>query len=937
MTGAEEPTATAELLRHGNWVQAVAYAVVRDHQLAEDVRQEVFLAALEGKWSGAMLRKRWLSATSKNRALNIIRGRSRAEARDSKKPPTPPPANPSEIVEAIDAQKKILAALEVLSPKGKKVIYLRFFHSWTFAQIGKELGISEGAARVQTHRLLAMLRKKLEHKREDWLQCCMAAIGIRSLPKLAGALTGSIAAAAAVGILAVILNFPSTLALVGDGYSMEHSDALQVAEAKVEDQSQSEQSLDRVLHRQEIPRVAEPSHREAAPFPDPEAGFETIRGIVVHNRLPYPDAEIKVIHAGRYWTTRSDPKGKFVLEVYKNVSFTAVVYENGLYGQSNSFDGLVRIDLFELKDPSIFHLKIVDDETKKPMVGVAVDFIVAIGYWTGGHIQDLRHGLTLGSGISDHEGKVSMKDYPFHMTLAAKIDHPGFQTWLGNIHIWPSGGLAKLRKSGKGKSVQVNNSQGVGIEGAVVWAGYASKVGKKTDANGFIANHELLYRGSDKAIRTDEVVVQLPSGRFWSAGGWLSSGKQRPGCKSSEDRIEIEVNDAPIQVNFASPGGIPEGLKIEVARMDKRHAFHRDIVRRTVPIVVGNGITYRWHPVSNHQSTLIVDGCVGPDSWIVARDAKNKSYLGSAKVDGDQCTLDLKLAQVSVNLPPPPCSMDHEWVLHLEPENRGNLGIGDLTVIQAINGVFDGWVPQNEYRMFIAHRDGWGKSKLDHQFRVHEERSQPVTIGPNGLFGTIQPPTYEFYPVQLRINGIPSLGGWVVGNPIELDGMMAMKCNAKGEGLVRWIRFITPGELLTPPNGPVVSRGFLPSSGAVIPLTDGYPKVWDIRLATVELNLTSLPVQRKTKIDLQPLPQKANGDHADIPLDFSRDGLQGDITGRLGIGTSPILALPGEVTCKFQIPAGRYRFKIGDHWYTAKGGIELKGGGLYQLNPQIAD
>ena len=46
MTSADDPPTFEDLLRHSAWVQALARTLVRDADLAEDLVQETWLAAL---------------------------------------------------------------------------------------------------------------------------------------------------------------------------------------------------------------------------------------------------------------------------------------------------------------------------------------------------------------------------------------------------------------------------------------------------------------------------------------------------------------------------------------------------------------------------------------------------------------------------------------------------------------------------------------------------------------------------------------------------------------------------------------------------------------------------------------------------------------------------------------------------------------------------
>ena len=70
--------------------------------------------------------------------------------------------SPSERLARREEAARLFDALDRLSGDDKKIIELRNFESWSFAEIAREIRISEEAARQRWVRTLKRLRKMLE-------------------------------------------------------------------------------------------------------------------------------------------------------------------------------------------------------------------------------------------------------------------------------------------------------------------------------------------------------------------------------------------------------------------------------------------------------------------------------------------------------------------------------------------------------------------------------------------------------------------------------------------------------------------------------------------------------------------------------------------------------------------------------------------------------
>ncbi len=151
--------------RYGRLVYSLAYQVLQDHQLAEEVTQDVFTRVWQAATSFDPKKSRfttWLTSITRNRAIDILRRRrvrgltgpgeaelntaiTRADERLS----------PEYHLEALAVRE----ALRQLPPDQRQVIELAYFNGMTQREIAEHLNIPLGT--VKTRMRLAMM--KLRH------------------------------------------------------------------------------------------------------------------------------------------------------------------------------------------------------------------------------------------------------------------------------------------------------------------------------------------------------------------------------------------------------------------------------------------------------------------------------------------------------------------------------------------------------------------------------------------------------------------------------------------------------------------------------------------------------------------------------------------------------------------------------------------------------
>ncbi len=139
---------------------------VRDATLAEDLVQTTLLK-LHGarrSWRRGERLRPWVFGIAGHVRADWLRtqGRVQTDALDEEELPAPPSyPDPMAALGQRERTERVHAALDSLPESQRIVVHLHRFEGLGFAEIGRVLGISEGAAKLRAFRAYEELRKRL--------------------------------------------------------------------------------------------------------------------------------------------------------------------------------------------------------------------------------------------------------------------------------------------------------------------------------------------------------------------------------------------------------------------------------------------------------------------------------------------------------------------------------------------------------------------------------------------------------------------------------------------------------------------------------------------------------------------------------------------------------------------------------------------------------
>jgi len=300
--GSSAATPEQLLADHVEWVRRLARQLVRDAHAADDLTQDVCLAALEDRPEprGPHGLRAWLATVLRNRVHEGRRGAGRRRERESASARPEATEGVDQIVERVALERELVEAVLALDPPYRDTVLLRFFEGLAAREIAARMDTTVNTVNSRLARALAQLRQRLDRThgaRGAWALAWLPLVEApTTIPTLGGLLLN------AKLILAACLLVGATTAtwFLWQGSSTDASDAAREQRALASPSGPASELSDEQAGRGGRAQLAagtpvEPStaHDErSAPAP---TGLRRIRGRVLdHEARPVQDVELEL-------------------------------------------------------------------------------------------------------------------------------------------------------------------------------------------------------------------------------------------------------------------------------------------------------------------------------------------------------------------------------------------------------------------------------------------------------------------------------------------------------------------------------------------------------------------------------------------------------------------------------------------------------------------
>lgn len=163
------PLDEAFVLEHSGFVRELARALVFDVDLARDVEQQTWLAALRHAPRESHSARSWLAAVVRNNAFQLFRNRRRRTAREGAVAVNEDQglgdcAAPEEWLAREELRRQIVSAVDGLDEPWRSTLIRRYFDELTPQQVAERTGTSLETVRSRLKRAHALLRERLERR-----------------------------------------------------------------------------------------------------------------------------------------------------------------------------------------------------------------------------------------------------------------------------------------------------------------------------------------------------------------------------------------------------------------------------------------------------------------------------------------------------------------------------------------------------------------------------------------------------------------------------------------------------------------------------------------------------------------------------------------------------------------------------------------------------
>jgi RNA polymerase sigma-70 factor (ECF subfamily) len=145
------------------WIRRLAYAIVKDADVADDISQEAWLAARRSAPGDRPLRP-WLARVIRNLVKMQSRSDVRREHREAAVADDARAPAADELVDRVAMQRALADAVLALSEPYRSTVLLHYFEGLSSAEIARRLQIPDGTVRRRLKFALDELRAHFERR-----------------------------------------------------------------------------------------------------------------------------------------------------------------------------------------------------------------------------------------------------------------------------------------------------------------------------------------------------------------------------------------------------------------------------------------------------------------------------------------------------------------------------------------------------------------------------------------------------------------------------------------------------------------------------------------------------------------------------------------------------------------------------------------------------
>lgn len=196
MESAPQTLSPEILLTHAEFIRGLAHRLIRDEQKAEDVAQDVWVAALAKPAAEVASVRAWLAGTARNLVRRTMRTDGRVQNRERAAARCEAVRSTDELVEAEGARRRVVEALLTLKEPYRSAILYRFYDDLPPRKIARRLGVPVETVKTRIQRGLDQLRRRLDSEygaQAAWCLPLATAAGLKLTGTSTAVLTGVLA------------------------------------------------------------------------------------------------------------------------------------------------------------------------------------------------------------------------------------------------------------------------------------------------------------------------------------------------------------------------------------------------------------------------------------------------------------------------------------------------------------------------------------------------------------------------------------------------------------------------------------------------------------------------------------------------------------------------------------------------------------------------